>query len=157
VFGVRLILKVIAKLTDKADNDCKPADRGTCEEGSENHIDCCDEQSGKSIFLTKFYILLTRAKRHQWFDEIKKHTSYEKVMLFKSSNEDNNVFRLAQEDIVLTTYHELMKSIPFPDKDTIEEFQRQKINVDDAIQHYIDDHMEEDAGLLHKVNWYRVG
>ena len=109
-----------------------------------------------SIFHRRtFSILLTRGERHQWFDEIKKHTPYEDVMIFNSSQEDINASRMTKEAIVLTTYHEMMKSIPYPDKTTIDEFKRKKLDVDKAIEDWIKEHMHE-AGLLHQVNWYRV-
>jgi hypothetical protein len=90
--------------------------------------------------------------------EIKNHAPVlgENVMQFKSADEDNTVTRLKTNDIVLTTYWELCQSLPQPPKKLVEEWNSDKrVNVFQALQEWVRDHMNE-MGLLHQVTWYRV-
>jgi hypothetical protein len=76
-------------------------------------------------------------------------------MCFVGSNEDNSIQRITDCDVVLTTFSELMRSIPWPDKKTLARWKNQKLNRLAATKIYIEEHMDE-AGFLHRVDWYRV-
>jgi SNF2 family DNA or RNA helicase len=87
----------------------------------------------------------------QWLDEIRTHAkrdSFPKIMQYKSSA------RIPMEvledlDIVVTSYSEVMKQFPFPDRDGREKIARfgYKDWWKTAMQ---------DLGDLHQINWYRV-
>jgi hypothetical protein len=78
-------------------------------------------------------------------------------MQFRSSNEDNTATRLKSNDIVLTTYWELFHSLPQPPKQLLEAWRDNKnVNEFEKLQSWVETHKHE-MGLLHQVNWYRVG
>lgn len=76
-------------------------------------------------------------------------------MQFKSSLEDNSTTRLKQNDIVLTTYWELMQSLPNPDKKLVAAWVAAELDLFEEYQTWADQHPEL-MGMLHRVNWYRV-
>jgi SNF2 family DNA or RNA helicase len=87
----------------------------------------------------------------QWLDEIKLHTkqeSFPKVMRYKSSA---NIPLCVLEDlnIVVTSYSEVMKQFPFPDKEGRENIAR------NGYKYWWKTAMLE-LGDLHRVNWFRV-
>lgn len=71
-------------------------------------------------------------------------------------------------DIVIAGYEAVMYSCPWPDRNTIntlkEEQRERKLDLgiedqDDDFQPFekwIEDHVEDHGGLLHKIDWYRV-
>ncbi|PMD36328.1 hypothetical protein L207DRAFT_435119 [Hyaloscypha variabilis F] len=87
----------------------------------------------------------------QWLDEIRIHAkrdTFPKIMRYKSSS------RIPMEvledlDIVVTSYSEVMKQFPFPDKEGREKIARI------GYQKWWKTAMYE-LGDLHCVNWYRV-
>jgi SNF2 family DNA or RNA helicase len=87
----------------------------------------------------------------QWLDEIRVHAKREtfpKIMRYKTSA------RIPMEvledlDIVVTSYSEVMKQFPFPDKEGREKINRIGYN------NWRKTAMH-DLGDLHKINWYRV-
>lgn len=66
-------------------------------------------------------------------------------------------------DVVLTTWHELNQSVPWPDADTLLRLRqlnrvRKDRSIDDEsspIVEWIEDHQEE-GGNLHQIYWRRV-
>ncbi|TVY33570.1 putative ATP-dependent helicase, partial [Lachnellula subtilissima] len=96
-------------------------------------------------------IVVPAAVLDQWMDEIEFHTEpglFKKVMKYKTSSRIS-VAILQDMDIVVTTYNEVMRQFPFPDKKErliIEEIGWRKWWIE-AIQH---------VGDLHKVSWYRI-
>jgi SNF2 family DNA or RNA helicase len=87
----------------------------------------------------------------QWLDEIKIHAKKEtfpKVMRYaKSAHIPLEV--LEDLDIVVTSYQEVMKQFPFPDKED-----RERI-ASIGYKNWWKD-AERELGPLHQVNWYRV-
>jgi hypothetical protein len=77
------------------------------------------------------------------------------VKIYKSSDKDYDDYDLTQADVVLTTYHELSISCPFPSKKQIAELKQHHKDVDVGIENWVSNSMD-DAGLLHQLTWYRV-
>jgi len=87
----------------------------------------------------------------QWIEEIEAHVNKEvfpKVLHYKTSSE-MPLSILEDTDIVVTSYNEVMKQFPFPDKEGRLEIARNGYPAwrKGAV---------ENMGLLHQVNWYRV-
>jgi SNF2 family DNA or RNA helicase len=90
----------------------------------------------------------------QWLDEIRvhaKHDTFPKVMRYKSSA-GIPVEVLEDLDIVITSYSEVMKQFPFPDKEDREKITRIG---SPGYKNWWKGAMHE-LGSLHLVNWYRV-
>lgn len=96
-------------------------------------------------------IVVPAAVLDQWVDEIKFHTQkgvFRKIQKYKTSAQIS--LEVIQDmDIVLTTYNEVMKQFPYPNKDDIAKIESKGYGKwwKDAIK---------TAGDLHKVNWYRI-
>jgi len=87
------------------------------------------------------------------------------------AKKENNITRVTDCDIVITTYAEVARSCPFPDEDILRELKktaRKKVcgtgggpkikaaDDDSQVQEdWIREH-ESEGGLLHKIEWYRV-
>ncbi|PVH71787.1 hypothetical protein DL98DRAFT_613085 [Cadophora sp. DSE1049] len=87
----------------------------------------------------------------QWIEEIEVHVNKEvfpKILHYKTSSEMPLAI-LEDTDIVVTSYNEVMKQFPFPDKEGRLEIARNGYPAwrKGAV---------ENMGLLHQVNWYRV-
>ncbi|KAF7951600.1 hypothetical protein EAE96_006903 [Botrytis aclada] len=100
----------------------------------------------------------------QWKKELKKHAgnTITKIDIYKASEErDASLYTSA--DVVLTTYKELTKSLPWPDKKTLQILKMRgkgkKRLIEDAesshVETYIRDNLDK-AGVLHQIEWYRV-
>jgi len=76
-------------------------------------------------------------------------------MLFKGFHEDNSELRVKDNDIVITTYKEVLNSLPWPDKKTEATMKKKNMDLQEQLEYYITNHMD-DAGLLHTIRWYRV-
>jgi len=70
---------------------------------------------------------------------------------FKASARGNSAAKLKTNDIVLATYAELMKSIPWPDKKTVTRIKKEG----KTVQKYIAENIDK-VGGLHQIDWYRV-
>jgi SNF2 family DNA or RNA helicase len=87
----------------------------------------------------------------QWLDEIRVHAKREtfpKIMRYKSSAHIPMEV-LEDLDIVVTSYSEVMKQFPFPDKEGREKIARI------GYKNWWKTAMH-DLGDLHQINWYRV-
>jgi SNF2 family DNA or RNA helicase len=91
----------------------------------------------------------------QWKSEIAKHAEdryINRVMIYRSSkvpdSSEPELF-LTQHDIVITSYHEVMKSMPdlTPPPD---------ITDDAAKARWVKAHFEANKGALHRVKWHRL-
>lgn len=100
----------------------------------------------------------------QWMKELKKHggDSIEKIDVYKASdNRDAIIY--TSSDVVLTTFRQLMESLPWPDKETLSILRRrgksEDRHTDDAecshVEGFIKKHWER-AGVLHQIDFYRV-
>jgi SNF2 family DNA or RNA helicase len=90
----------------------------------------------------------------QWLDEIRvhaKHNTFPKIMRYKSSA-CIPIEVLEDLDIVITSYSEVMKQFPFPDKKDREKITR---TGSPGYKDWRKSTMHE-LGNLHLVNWYRV-
>lgn len=81
-------------------------------------------------------------------------------MVFRAANEDNTITRLKSSDIVLTTYWELMKSLPSSPKKIVKMWEQlakedNSFDMVGAFDKWASDNAEC-RGLLHRVHWYRV-
>lgn len=83
-------------------------------------------------------------------------------MSYKAS-ENTQMIRITDCDIVITTWKELSRSCPFPDKHTYNQlqakFRKQKGNPEDDESTTIEEWIEnshEGRGQLHEIDWYRV-
>jgi hypothetical protein len=98
------------------------------------------------------------SKLYQWQAEIQRHAGNtldkERVMIYKASQNAKRSF-LVCSDIVLTTYHEIMKSCPWPDAEQMANLKENFEDLDIAIENWISN-SQDDACLLHKHTWYRV-
>lgn len=92
----------------------------------------------------------------QWIEEIEKHTTnvttgkktFPKVIHYKASS--NLSAEVLQDlDIAVTSYHEIMKTFPFPNKKNRDEIAA------DGYQKWWE-RVKNEIGVVHQVNWYRV-
>ncbi|TVY51440.1 Helicase-like transcription factor CHR28 [Lachnellula cervina] len=96
-------------------------------------------------------IVVPAAVLDQWMDEIEFHTEprlFSKVIRYRTNMQHSEAV-LQDMDIVVTTYNEVMRQFPYPDKkerSIIETIGYRKW-WKQAMQH---------VGVLHRVNWYRV-
>ncbi|TVY73260.1 putative ATP-dependent helicase [Lachnellula suecica] len=96
-------------------------------------------------------IVVPAAVLDQWMDEIRFHAEtrvFRKIQRYKSSSQLSREV-LEDMDIVVTTYNEVMKQFPYPNKQEREEIQRI------GYQRWWKQALEH-VGDLHKVNWYRI-
>lgn len=87
----------------------------------------------------------------QWIDEIRFHAhekTFPKVLHYKASSHIPATI-LEDLDVVVTSYHEVMKQFPFPDRK-----ERERI-VHIGYQRWWKEALEG-LGVLHQVSWYRV-
>lgn len=97
-------------------------------------------------------IVLPSSVVRQWNDEIRKHLDpsvFQRILQYKASSEVPMIF-LEDSDIVITTYSEVMNSLPFPTTSDDKKDAR-----DMGIQTWIENN-ESARGNLHKMKWYRV-
>jgi len=62
-------------------------------------------------------------------------------------------------EVVLTTYAQIRKSFPFPDTETMQEWNEKAAEEKKSLAEVIQDWVTENkklAGCLHKIHWYRV-
>ncbi|PQE14945.1 dna repair rad5 protein [Rutstroemia sp. NJR-2017a WRK4] len=99
--------------------------------------------------ITATLIVVPSSVLYQWKEEIELHCSaLPNVMIYKESFPiSDNVLRIM--DVVLTTYTEVMKQFPFPDRAAREKIAHSgyKSWWDGAVK---------DLGVLHRINWRRV-
>ena len=99
-------------------------------------------------------IVATPALVSQWYKEIGFHVEKKaagKVIKYMSTRgkSENDVQAMSKNDIVLTTYTEVMKSLPKFDAPVELQTAREK-------SEWWDKHLEENKGLLHRVQWRRI-
>lgn len=97
-------------------------------------------------------IVVPAAVLQQWWDEIELHCDkkiFSKVMRYRSSSPISRAV-LEDLDIVLTTYHEVMKEFPFPNTDDRAEIAQS------GYQEWFRKRAVQNLGLLHQISWYRV-
>lgn len=110
---------------------------------------------------------------HQWGCEVVKHVKegiFKRILVYEAKKGDDKT-RVTDCNIVITTFAEVSKSCPFPDEQTkrnLKMADRDRAHelgggspipaeVDDsrALEDWIEENID-DAGLLHKIEWYRV-
>jgi hypothetical protein len=99
--------------------------------------------------ITTTLIVVPSSVLHQWKEEIELHCdALPKVIIYKKSYRLTDSILRAM-DVVLTTYTEVMKQFPFPDRAAREKISQSgyKSWWNDAVK---------DIGILHRMNWRRV-
>ncbi len=76
-------------------------------------------------------------------------------MLFEANRFDISITKLSKQDIVLTTYSELIKSLPKPEPETIQDCKDHRKDAAKETLKWSQNHLSN-GGLLHQVPWYRV-
>ena len=87
----------------------------------------------------------------QWIEEIEKHAgkkTFPKVIRYKAAAGLTREV-LQDLDIVVTSYHEIMKTFPFPNK-----ADREEITANGYDKWW--ERVRDTIGVVHQVNWYRV-
>lgn len=87
----------------------------------------------------------------QWMEEIRNHAEasmFPKVMHYKSSSGIDAAV-LEDLDIVITSYHEVMRQFPYPD-------QKERERIAHMGHQKWWAKVQKDMGPLHQVEWYRV-
>jgi len=105
----------------------------------------------------RFLLFANEIQKNQGWREINKHAPDlgQRSMVYESNRIDNSVPRLSQNEVVVTTYSELVKSLPQPDPQTVQSWRDSKLDVVAATEKWTKEHIKE-AGLLHQIDWYRV-
>ncbi|CZT51239.1 uncharacterized protein RSE6_12359 [Rhynchosporium secalis] len=95
-------------------------------------------------------------KGQTWL-ELNEHTSDlgDTSMVYESKRMDNSMSRMSKSDVVITTYGELVKSLPQPDPDTIRRWKKENQDIGDMTLQWTKENMEG-AGMLHQVQWHRI-
>lgn len=89
---------------------------------------------------------------NQWIDEIYVHANeavFPKVLHYRAKSKISKTI-LESLDIVVTSYAEVMKQLPWP-RDKEEMTQLKEVGAENWLQM-----VSGDAGVLHQVQWYRV-
>ncbi|KPI36069.1 DNA repair protein RAD5 [Cyphellophora attinorum] len=95
--------------------------------------------------------------QQQWFNELNKHGDpkhgyLRSVMIYKASQAvaiQNPIEMLSAFDVVITSYHEIVKSYPK------KEYPKHLITAR-AKEEWWEKHFEENKGLLHRIKWHRI-
>jgi hypothetical protein len=96
-------------------------------------------------------IVVPAAVLDQWMDEIRFHAEeklFRKIQKYKTSSQ-LSLAVLQDMDIVVTTYNEVMRQFPYPDKQARDEIATR------GYQAWWKQALES-VGELHRVNWYRI-
>jgi hypothetical protein len=96
-------------------------------------------------------IVVPAAVLDQWMDEIEFHTEqkvFKKVQRYKTSAQISEAV-LQDMDIVVTTYNEVMRQFPYPDK-------KERLAIETIGYQQWWKQALENVGDLHRVNWYRI-
>ncbi|PQE24544.1 SNF2 family domain-containing protein [Rutstroemia sp. NJR-2017a WRK4] len=99
----------------------------------------------------------------QWRAEIGKHLADDEINVVvyrKSQKLERQAVQNA--DIVVTTYHQLLMSCPWPTKEWFAKLTRVRVDgggsIDEEtdIEKWIDENRKDRADVLHQIKWYRV-
>ncbi|TVY39756.1 putative ATP-dependent helicase, partial [Lachnellula occidentalis] len=96
-------------------------------------------------------IVVPAAVLDQWMDEIEFHTEpglYKKVLRYKTSSQISAAI-MQDMDIVVTTYNEVMRQFPYPDK-------KERLIIETIGYRKWWMQAMQQVGDLHTVNWYRI-
>lgn len=81
----------------------------------------------------------------------------DRSMIFESKRIDNSTGKLKSSIIVFTTYSELVKSLPMPEPELIQKWEKDGKDVVLHTQKWIKKQIKKgECGLLHQAQWYRV-
>jgi SNF2 family DNA or RNA helicase len=101
-------------------------------------------------------IVTPAALQQQWWNEINKHGDpkhgyLKSVMIYKASNMNvlNPIEMLSAFDVVITSYHEIIRSYPK------KEYPKHLVTAR-AKEEWWEKHFEEHKGLLHRIKWHRI-
>jgi len=100
---------------------------------------------------------LTESQKIQWWREIKKHAPKlaARSMIYDSRRDDNSIEKLESSELVLTTYSEIVKSLPQPDPQQIKKWRESGLDIPYKTSEWSGKNFKR-GGDLHKVKWYRV-
>ncbi|KUJ23208.1 uncharacterized protein LY89DRAFT_727977 [Mollisia scopiformis] len=93
----------------------------------------------------------------QWENEIENMAGdvFKRVMIYKSSDKIKAVY-IDDSDIILTSYAQVFKSCPFPDRKSLAWLRKQNRHDEaNGLPEWIESHIQE-GGLLHNRYWYRI-
>ncbi|CZS89555.1 uncharacterized protein RAG0_00905 [Rhynchosporium agropyri] len=109
-----------------------------------------------AITKATLWIVPASLKGQTWL-ELNEHTSDlgDTSMVYESKRMDNSMSRMSKSDVVITTYGELVKSLPQPDPDTIRRWKKEDQDIGDMTLQWTKENMEG-AGMLHQVQWHRI-
>ncbi|TGO09907.1 hypothetical protein BTUL_0150g00110 [Botrytis tulipae] len=100
----------------------------------------------------------------QWKKELKKHAgnTIKKIDVYKA-REERDASLYTSADVVLTTYKQVAKSLPWPDKETLLILKMRgkgkKQFIEDAESSHVESYIRDNwdtAGVLHQIKWRRV-
>ncbi|KAK0109738.1 hypothetical protein ONS95_002416 [Cadophora gregata] len=113
------------------------------------------QDPGKPVKTT--LVIVPPGLRAQWWDELVTHAPEvsKMSMVYDSKNIDKSGEKLRMCEVVITSYNEVIKSLPQPDVGTIQEWTDQKLDVEQMTFKWTQENMDG-AELLHQVPWYRI-
>jgi SNF2 family DNA or RNA helicase len=119
-----------------------------------NMVDGRPDPSSKS---RATLIITPAALQKQWYNEIRKHVDSDvgyikNLLLYKSSIFQNDLAQvpvLSNFDVVIASYHEIVKSYP-------KKVYPLELTTDRAKEEWWANYFEENKGLLHRVKWHRI-
>jgi SNF2 family DNA or RNA helicase len=98
-------------------------------------------------------IVLPSSVIKQWQGEIAIHTEpnvFPRVIHY-SAQKELPQYVLAEADVILTSYKEVMRSYPYPSKNELEDLQLCDGGYDEWVKAN-----NKEQGILHQIEWYRI-
>ncbi|KAL2068826.1 hypothetical protein VTL71DRAFT_15164 [Oculimacula yallundae] len=103
-------------------------------------------------------VIVPASLKSQWWSELAIHTPdlIDTSMVFESKRVDNAISKMSKCSIVITTYGELIKSLPQPDAAKIRMWEKKQLDIREMTLKWTKKHIEDKGGLLHCIPWYRI-
>lgn len=88
------------------------------------------------------------------------HGKFKEVLIFNNTDRENNTARrINHNEVVLTTYAVIRKSLPVLDNETMQQLRKKAADEEKSFAEVLQGWVTQKkklAGCLHNIHWYRV-